>query len=209
MTADVILNATGAWVDETNAALAEGGAPEPLVGGTKGSHLILDHPELLRALNGHMIYFENVDGRVCILFPYLGQGAARLDRHPRRAARQGALRGRGGRLHPQVALLRLPRHRRSPRSRSSTATAASGPCRAATRASPAASRATISSRGSPARRRPSASSAASGRPSAPSASRRPIEALAILGMPRARRHRVTPDRRRRSASRPTRPGGRR
>ena len=73
VTADVILNATGAWVDETNAALAEGGAPEPLVGGTKGSHLILDHPELLRALNGHMIYFENVDGRVCILFPYLGK----------------------------------------------------------------------------------------------------------------------------------------
>ena len=47
--------------------------PAPLVGGTKGSHLILDHPELLRALNGHMIYFENVDGRVCIVFPYLGR----------------------------------------------------------------------------------------------------------------------------------------
>ena len=73
VTADVILNATGAWVDETNAALAEGSAPEPLVGGTKGSHLILDHPELLRALNGHMLYFENVDGRVCIVFPYLGK----------------------------------------------------------------------------------------------------------------------------------------
>ena len=74
VTADVILNATGAWVDETNATLAEGGIPpEPLVGGTKGSHLILDHPELLRALGGHMIYFENVDGRVCILFPYLGR----------------------------------------------------------------------------------------------------------------------------------------
>jgi glycerol-3-phosphate dehydrogenase len=74
VTADVILNATGAWVDETNATLAQGGIPpEPLVGGTKGSHLILDHPELLRALGGHMIYFENVDGRVCILFPYLGR----------------------------------------------------------------------------------------------------------------------------------------
>ena len=72
--ADVVLNATGAWVDATNAALAADGAPpEPLVGGTKGSHLILDHPELMRALNGHMIYFENVDGRVCIVFPYLGR----------------------------------------------------------------------------------------------------------------------------------------
>jgi glycerol-3-phosphate dehydrogenase len=72
--AEVIVNATGAWVDETNAALAQAGRhPEPLVGGTKGSHLVLDHPELMRALNGHMIYFENVDGRVCILFPYLGR----------------------------------------------------------------------------------------------------------------------------------------
>jgi glycerol-3-phosphate dehydrogenase len=74
ITADVILNATGAWVDETNSALAAPDArPDPLVGGTKGSHLILDHPELMRALNGHMIYFENVDGRVCIVFPYLGR----------------------------------------------------------------------------------------------------------------------------------------
>jgi glycerol-3-phosphate dehydrogenase len=72
--ADVILNATGAWLDETNAVLTETGAPlVPFVGGTKGSHLILDHPALLRALNGHMIYFENTDGRVCIVFPYLGR----------------------------------------------------------------------------------------------------------------------------------------
>jgi glycerol-3-phosphate dehydrogenase len=72
--AELIVNATGAWVDQTNAALfPSAGRPAPFVGGTKGSHLILDHPELLRALNGHMIYFENVDGRVCILFPYLGR----------------------------------------------------------------------------------------------------------------------------------------
>ncbi len=74
VTADLIVNATGAWLDETNAALAtDGNRPTPFVGGTKGSHLILDHPGLLRALNGHMIYFENLDGRVCILFPYLGR----------------------------------------------------------------------------------------------------------------------------------------
>ena len=74
MTTDLIVNATGAWVDETNArSPTDGERPAPFVGGTKGSHLILDHPGLLRALNGHMIYFENVDGRVCILFPYLGR----------------------------------------------------------------------------------------------------------------------------------------
>ena len=71
---ELIVNATGAWVDETNDVLApDGERPAPLVGGTKGSHLVLDHPELSAALNGHMIYFENVDGRVCILFPYLGR----------------------------------------------------------------------------------------------------------------------------------------
>ena len=72
--ARVVVNATGAWIDETNAALADGGpAPERIVGGTKGSHLVLDHPDLYRALNGNMIYFENVDGRVCIVFPYLNR----------------------------------------------------------------------------------------------------------------------------------------
>ena len=71
---DLIINATGAWLDKTNAAMAgTANKPAQMVGGTKGSHLILDHPELMRALNGHMIYFENVDGRVCIVFPYLGR----------------------------------------------------------------------------------------------------------------------------------------
>jgi glycerol-3-phosphate dehydrogenase len=70
----LIVNATGAWLDETNASLlGDGDAQAPLVGGTKGSHLVLDHPQLLKALNGHMLYFENIDGRVCILFPYLGR----------------------------------------------------------------------------------------------------------------------------------------
>ncbi|QDY70514.1 glycerol-3-phosphate dehydrogenase/oxidase [Qingshengfaniella alkalisoli] len=69
----VVINATGAWVDETNAGLMKGDTPPKFVGGTKGSHLILDHPALLAELGGHMIYFENIDGRVCIMFPYLGK----------------------------------------------------------------------------------------------------------------------------------------
>lgn len=43
------------------------------MGGTKGSHLIIDNDDLTRALDGHMIYYENEDGRICILFPYLGK----------------------------------------------------------------------------------------------------------------------------------------
>ncbi len=74
VSAKAIVNATGAWVDETAAELPSGdSAAKPMVEGTKGSHLVVDNPALLNALNGHMIYYENVDGRVCILFPYLSK----------------------------------------------------------------------------------------------------------------------------------------
>jgi glycerol-3-phosphate dehydrogenase len=64
----LIVNATGAWLDETVAQL--GGTAPRMVEGTKGSHLILDHPELFAALKGNMVFFENDDGRVCIVFPF-------------------------------------------------------------------------------------------------------------------------------------------
>ena len=72
VSARLIVNATGAWIDESAASLGARQG-ERLVSGTKGSHLILDNPALEKALNGHMIYFENGDGRVCIVFPYLGR----------------------------------------------------------------------------------------------------------------------------------------
>ncbi|SDP46113.1 glycerol-3-phosphate dehydrogenase/oxidase [Phyllobacterium sp. OV277] len=69
-----IINATGGWIDIANTALLPKAAPSnPLMGGTKGSHLIIDNAELAAALDGHMIYYENEDGRICILFPYLGK----------------------------------------------------------------------------------------------------------------------------------------
>lgn len=64
--ADVVVNATGAWTDGTNAAL---GAETLFMGGTKGSHIVLDHPELLRACNGTEIFFEHVDGRIVLIYP--------------------------------------------------------------------------------------------------------------------------------------------
>ncbi len=70
--ARVIVNATGAWIDQTAAALGAR-LPDRLVSGTKGSHLVLDNPALMAALDGHMIYYEHSDGRVCIVFPYLGR----------------------------------------------------------------------------------------------------------------------------------------
>lgn len=89
VSARAMVNATGAWLDESLALMADGSADvEPFVSGTKGSHLVLDHPELYAALGGHMIFFEHADGRVCIVFPYLGRVLAgstdiRVDRAAR------------------------------------------------------------------------------------------------------------------------------
>ncbi|MBX9454607.1 MAG: glycerol-3-phosphate dehydrogenase/oxidase [Rhizobium sp.] len=70
----IVVNATGGWIDLTNRGiLPDDAVPAPLMGGTKGSHLMIDNPDLLEALGGHMLYYENEDGRICILFPYLGK----------------------------------------------------------------------------------------------------------------------------------------
>ncbi|MAM10404.1 MAG: glycerol-3-phosphate dehydrogenase [Rhizobiaceae bacterium] len=74
VSARLVVNATGAWLDETARQLSAGAQRHGrLVSGTKGSHLIIDSPALLKALGGHMMFFENTDGRVCIVFPYLGK----------------------------------------------------------------------------------------------------------------------------------------
>lgn len=65
-TAPVIVNATGAWVDETNGAL---GQKSRFMGGTKGSHIVLDSPELLAACGGREIFFEHSDGRIVLIYP--------------------------------------------------------------------------------------------------------------------------------------------
>ncbi|PNH84369.1 glycerol-3-phosphate dehydrogenase/oxidase [Arthrobacter sp. AFG20] len=65
-TADVIVNTTGAWVDFTNQAM---GSPTTFMGGTKGSHIVLDHPGLLAACDGREIFFEHTDGRIVLIYP--------------------------------------------------------------------------------------------------------------------------------------------
>ncbi len=65
--AKVIVNAGGAWIDRINVIL---GLPTHLMGGSKGSHLVLDHPALAKALNGRMVYFGTPDGRVNLIYPF-------------------------------------------------------------------------------------------------------------------------------------------
>lgn len=64
----VVVNATGAWVDITNETL---GCRTHYMGGTKGSHLVVNCPALHKALDGRMVYYQYADGRVCIVFPFM------------------------------------------------------------------------------------------------------------------------------------------
>jgi glycerol-3-phosphate dehydrogenase len=63
-----IINATGAWVDDTLARL-----PVPsqrLMGGTKGSHFITWHPGIREQIGGSGIYAEAADGRPVFVLPF-------------------------------------------------------------------------------------------------------------------------------------------
>ncbi len=63
----LIVNAAGPWIDRINHRL---GLTTSYIGGTKGSHLVLDHPDLFEALRGHMFFFENTDGRIVLMYPW-------------------------------------------------------------------------------------------------------------------------------------------
>ena len=70
MTASVIVNTSGPWTDITNHGL---GISSRYMGGTKGSHIVLDNPELFAACNSREIFFENSDGRIVLMYPLLGR----------------------------------------------------------------------------------------------------------------------------------------
>jgi len=64
--AKVVLNTAGPWTDLANAAM---GLKTQFMGGTKGSHIVLDNPELLAATGGREIFFEHSDGRIVLIYP--------------------------------------------------------------------------------------------------------------------------------------------
>lgn len=80
--ADVVVNTSGPWTDLTNDAL---GLDSQFMGGTKGSHIVLDHPELLEATQGREIFFEHSDGRIVLIYPLKGRvlvGTTDIDADP-------------------------------------------------------------------------------------------------------------------------------
>ncbi len=62
----LVINAAGPWIDFANHSI---GLSTRFIGGTKGSHLVLDHPELRAAIGDHEFFFENKDGRIVLIFP--------------------------------------------------------------------------------------------------------------------------------------------
>lgn len=66
----IVINAAGPWIDFVNQAM---GQPTRFIGGTKGSHIVIDHPELAGIIGDHEFFFENKDGRIVLIFPYLGR----------------------------------------------------------------------------------------------------------------------------------------
>lgn len=66
---DLMINAAGPWIDRVNAAAGEKGR---MIGGTKGSHLLLDLPVFARSLEGRMMYFEAEGGRICLVSNFMG-----------------------------------------------------------------------------------------------------------------------------------------
>ena len=66
----VVVNAAGPWIDQANRAMSE---PTQFIGGTKGSHIMVDNDELYQATNGSEIFFENADGRIVLIFPFVNR----------------------------------------------------------------------------------------------------------------------------------------
>jgi glycerol-3-phosphate dehydrogenase len=64
----VVINAAGPWIDFANRALQQ---DTKFIGGTKGSHLVVDHPELWGACADSQMFFETKDGRICLIFPFM------------------------------------------------------------------------------------------------------------------------------------------
>jgi glycerol-3-phosphate dehydrogenase len=64
----LVINAAGAWIDFVNRSLKQN---TRFIGGTKGSHIVVDYPELHKTLGGGVIYFENTDGRLGVFESFL------------------------------------------------------------------------------------------------------------------------------------------
>jgi glycerol-3-phosphate dehydrogenase len=62
----LLINAAGPWIDVANEKI---GLSTRYIAGTKGSHVVVDHPELRAATGSNEFFFENKDGRIMWICP--------------------------------------------------------------------------------------------------------------------------------------------
>jgi len=62
----ILINAGGPWIDQINHFM---GHETDYIRGTKGSHIIIDNPELRKAIGENEFFFENNDGRIVLIYP--------------------------------------------------------------------------------------------------------------------------------------------
>ncbi len=62
----IVINAGGPWIDQINTST---GQKTKYIGGTKGSHIIIENPTLRAALGTNEFFFENEDGRIVLIYP--------------------------------------------------------------------------------------------------------------------------------------------
>jgi glycerol-3-phosphate dehydrogenase len=62
----LVINAAGPWIDLTNRKL---GMSTRFIGGTKGSHIVVKHDGLRKAIGDNEFFFENYDGRIVLIYP--------------------------------------------------------------------------------------------------------------------------------------------
>ena len=62
---NLVVNCAGAWADHVNQRMS---IDKRLIGGTRGSHLIMRRPDIARQLGDSMLYFETHDFRACLVY---------------------------------------------------------------------------------------------------------------------------------------------
>ena len=77
----LVVNAGGAWIDGVNRAMGDTGH---LIGGTKGSHIMIDNPELRAAMGDRCFSYDDGSGRMCVAYAtgrlvMLGSSDIRVD----------------------------------------------------------------------------------------------------------------------------------
>jgi glycerol-3-phosphate dehydrogenase len=66
VTPKIVINAGGPWIDQINLST---GQETDYIGGTKGSHIVVENPELRTAIGENEFFFENKDGRIVLIYP--------------------------------------------------------------------------------------------------------------------------------------------